>query len=101
MRRRTVARLQALVPPAAGRVPRAAVVAAGPVVVAVVLAGVWVTGGLLTDDETLARRLMGAWFVAAGALAAVAALRWRQLALPVVAAWFLTSGTVGGFLAPV
>jgi hypothetical protein len=98
MSQRALERLQTVVPPTATRVPTAVVIAGAPVVVAVVLAGVWVTGGLLTDDETVARRIMGVWFVVAGALAAVVALRWRRLAVPVLAAWFLTSGVAGGFL---
>jgi hypothetical protein len=91
-------RPSAAVPQAATRLPRALVVAAVPVTVVVVLAGVWVTGGLVTDDEPVARRLMGAWFAGAGVLAALVALRWRPLAVPVLAAWFLTSGSVGGYL---
>src|SRR5688572_21895241 len=86
------------VPPSAARLPRALVVAAVPIAAAVILAGVWVTGGLLTDDETVARRFTGAWFAVAGALAVLAALRWRQLAAPLLVTWFLTSGVAGGFL---
>jgi hypothetical protein len=85
-------------PQASARLPRALVVAVVPVVAVVVLAGVWVTGGLVTDDEPVARRLMGAWFAGAGVLAALVALRWRPLAVPVLATWLLTSGTVGGYL---
>lgn len=76
----------------------ALVVAAVLTVAVAVLAGVWVTGGLLSDDESVARGLTGAWFAGAGALAGVAALRWRQLAVPVLATWLLTTGVAGGFL---
>jgi hypothetical protein len=98
MRLQPASWLGTAVPPSPARVPRALVVAAVPLVAAVVLAGVWVTGGLLTDDETLARRLTGAWFAVAGVLTVLAALRWRQLAVPALAAWFLTTGVTGGFL---
>jgi hypothetical protein len=60
--------------------------------------GVWVTGGVLTDDASVARVLTGAWFVVIGGLAATAALRWRAVAVAVVGAWLVTSVAVGGFL---
>ena len=60
--------------------------------------GVWVTGGLLTDDASVARALTGAWFVVAGGLAVAAGVRWRTVAVAVVGAWLLTSVAVGGFL---
>ena len=60
--------------------------------------GVWVTGGVLTDDASVARVLTGAWFVVVGGLAVAAALRWRAVAVAVVGAWLVTSVAVGGFL---
>ena len=98
MRMSPSGRLRAAVPPSTTHLSRPAVAAAVPAVAVVVLAGVWVAGGLLTDDEAVARRLVGAWFALAGVVAVVVALRWRQLAPPVLAAWFLTSGAAGGFL---
>lgn len=91
-------RLVSAVPPSAARLPRTVVVVTVPAAAAVVLAGVWVTGGLLTDDEPVARRLMAAWFGTAGVLAGIAALRWRQLAAPVLGTWLLTTTVVGGYL---
>jgi hypothetical protein len=79
---------------AAGIVAAIAAVAAS----ALTVLGVWVTGGLLTDDASVARALTGAWFVVAGGLAAAAGLRWRTIAVAVVGAWLLTSVAVGGFL---
>lgn len=65
---------------------------------AVVLLGVWVTGGVLTQDAMVARALTGAWFVVAGGLALAVAVRRRELAVAVVGSWLLTSALVGGFL---
>ena len=65
---------------------------------AVTGSGVWVTGGVLTDDASVARVLTGAWFVVVGGLAVAAALRWRAVTVAVVGAWVVTSVTVGGFL---
>lgn len=86
------------VPPSRRRIPGWVAVAAVPVVVLVVLAGVWLTGAVLTEDADVAMVLTGAWFAVAGALALVAGLRWRRLALPVVGAWLVTSVAVGGYL---
>ena len=72
--------------------------AAVPVVASVVLAGVWVAGGAVTDDARLAKTLTGAWFALAGMIAAAVALRWRPLAVPVLATWFTTAAAAGGFL---
>jgi hypothetical protein len=79
---------------------RLAAARAGAVVATTVVTsvGVWVTGGVLTDDASVARVLTGAWFVVVGGLAAAAALRWRAVAVAVVGAWLVTSSAVGGFL---
>jgi len=69
-----------------------------PVVALVVVAGVWVTGGLLTDDATLAMVLTGAWLALAGGAAVVVGLRWRDLALPVVSAYAIAAFGIGGYL---
>jgi hypothetical protein len=87
-----------VVPASGQRVPGWVLVAAVPLVILVVLAGTWVTAALVTNDETVARRLTFAWFVVMGVLAVVLALRWPRLAVPVIVTWLVTSGTVGGFL---
>ena len=50
-------------------------VAAALLVAAVVVAGVWVTGGLLTEDATVAMLLTGGWFAVAGLAALLLARR--------------------------
>jgi hypothetical protein len=68
------------------------------VVAVVVVLGVWVTGAVVTDDETVARLLTGAWLTAAGAAALVVAWRWRALAWPVLGTFVVVAGAVSGFL---
>lgn len=88
----------AVVPASRRTVPWWAVLLAVPVVAAIILAGVWVTGAELTEDATTAMVLTGAWFALAGGLALLAGLRWRRLALAVVGTWLVTSLATGSFL---
>jgi hypothetical protein len=80
------------------RPPLVASLAVATLVTALVALGVWVTGGVLTDDATLAKLATGIWFGLAGMLALLAALRWRTFALPVLAAVILTTASLGGYL---
>ena len=73
--------------------------AAAPAVAVVVIAGIWVAGGLLTNHFALAMALTAVWLgVAAAACLAVA---WRRPALrvPVIGAYLLTAVVAGGYLA--
>lgn len=70
-----------------------------PVVVVVVTFGVWVTGGLVTDDEQVARALTGVWFGVTGLAALGIAWRRRWLAAPVLIGYLLVAVGLGGFLA--
>jgi hypothetical protein len=72
--------------------------AAVPVVIAAVAAGVWLTGAVLTEDATTAMVLTGLWFGLAGAVALFVGWRWRPLAVPVVAAYLVTATALGGYL---
>jgi len=87
-----------VVPQSPSRVPGWLVVALAPMVVGVVAAGVWVTGGLLTDNEVLAKGATVAWFALAGGGAVATALRWRRLAVPVLGGYLLTVTVLGGYL---
>lgn len=71
-----------------------AVVAAG----GLTLLGVWLAGGVLTDDAALAMVLTGAWFVVAGAVAGAVALRFRPVRWAVLGGWAVTAALAGGFL---
>jgi hypothetical protein len=73
--------------------------AAFAAVVVVVVAGIWVSGGLITNDFLLAMALTAVWMgVAAAGCVAIA---WRRpgLRLPVLGAYVLTAVVVGGYLA--
>jgi uncharacterized membrane protein YqjE len=70
-----------------------------PVSAGVVLAGVWLTGGLLTDDFRASMALTTVWFAL---VTLVALLVWRRaprLRLPVTAVALGTLAVVGGYLA--
>jgi hypothetical protein len=76
--------------------PRLALV---PTVAALTLLGIWVTGGLLTDDFKLSMALTALWLASAGGVALLIAWRRRNLALPVLGTFVVTAGVVGGYLA--
>jgi len=60
--------------------------------------GVWVTGGVLTDDAVAAKAATAGWFGLALVAAALVARRWRPLAAPVLTATGLAVALVGGVL---
>jgi hypothetical protein len=70
-----------------------------PVVAVTVVAGVWVAGGLITNDFRTSAALIAAWMsVAAGACLVVAVKRPR-LRAPVLAGFLISAGVIGGYLA--
>lgn len=69
-----------------------------PFVAAIVLLGIWVTGGLLTNDFRLSMLFTALWLGAAGLGALLVARRRRPLALPVLGTYVVTAVAVGGFL---
>jgi hypothetical protein len=69
-----------------------------PFVAAVVLAGIWVAGGVLTDSFRLSMALTTVWLAAAGLAAVAIAWRWRSLALPVLGTVAVTAAVAGGYL---
>lgn len=72
--------------------------ALAPLVAATVLAGIWIAGGLLTNDFRLSMLLTAAWLGIAGLAALAVAIRWRPLALPVLGTVLVTAGSVMGYL---
>jgi len=71
---------------------------AAPAVAAAVLAGVWVAGGVVSDDFRVSMGLTALWFAVSGAACLLVARRSRVLRIPVVAAYVLTAGAVGAYL---
>lgn len=72
---------------------------AAPAVAALFVAGVWVSGGLLTNSFKAAMALTALWFIASGAACLAIAVRRRQLRAPVIGAYVVTAAAVGGYLA--
>lgn len=70
-----------------------------PGALVVVAIGVWITGGVVTDDETVAKGLTGLWLLLAGVISVAIAWRRRDLAAPVLVGYGVAAVGLGGFLA--
>jgi hypothetical protein len=69
-----------------------------PVTAVIVVVGLWLAGGVITNDFTLAMRLSIGWFALAG-LAALAIARWsRTFRWPVLGTFVVTAALVSGYL---
>jgi hypothetical protein len=65
---------------------------------ATLLVGLWLAGGVVTNDFTLAMRLSVGWFAVAG-LVALAIARWsRSFGWPVLGTFLVTAAVTGGYL---
>jgi hypothetical protein len=69
-----------------------------PCVAAILVAGVWVAGGRISDDFRTSMALTAAWFGLSGAACVLVAVRSRRLRLPVLGAYLVTAVVVGGYL---
>jgi len=69
-----------------------------PLVAAILVFGVWVAGGVITNDFATSVALTTAWFAVAGIACAAIAYFVRGVRLPVLAAYLLTAVAVGGYL---
>jgi hypothetical protein len=67
-------------------------------VAVILIAGIWVTGGVITNDYGLAMALTAVWVVVAGVAALVVARRRPDLRVPVVGAYLVTALVVGAYL---
>lgn len=74
-------------------------IAVVPVVAAVVALGVWVSGGVITDDFRGSVALTAIWLTVAAAACVLVASRNRRLRIPIVASYLVTAGAIGVFLA--
>jgi Electron transfer DM13 len=72
---------------------------AAPVTGAIVVLGLWVAGGLITNDFVLAMRLSVGWMALAGLVALAIAVRSRAFRWPVLGAYFVTAAAIGAWLA--
>ena len=77
----------------------AAALPAVPAVAAVLLLGVWVAGGVVSDDYRTSMALTAAWFLLSGAACLAIARRVRPLRVAVLTTYVLTAGAVGAYLA--
>jgi len=62
------------------------------------LAGLWLFGGQVTDDFRVSMLLTGAWFAVLAAAVVLTGRRYRPLAVPVIASFVVTATAVGGYL---
>ena len=90
--------VERLVPRSERRIPGWQRVLAVPAVAFLVVLGNWVTGGVLTDNFLLAMALTGVFLLLGTMAVLVVALRWRKLALPVLATFLLVAGGISAFL---
>jgi hypothetical protein len=68
------------------------------VAVVVVVAGVWITGGVITNDFALAMWLATGWMALAGLAAVGLAVRTRAFGLPVLVGYAVTALVLGAYL---
>jgi hypothetical protein len=73
-------------------------IAAAVAVAVLVLAGVWVAGGKITNDFGVSMVLTGVWIAAAGVACLAIGVRVRALRVPVIAAYVVTAGALGVYL---
>jgi hypothetical protein len=78
--------------------PSAGQLLAAPIVVAVVVFGVWIAGGVISNDFRLSIALTTVWFAVSGIACLAVAVRLRSLRVPVLAAYVLTAAVVGACL---
>jgi hypothetical protein len=72
--------------------------AAAVSVVVIVVAGVWISGGLITNDFGVAMALTVAWMGLAAAGCLLVAWRRRALRVPVLGAYLLSAVVLGAYL---
>ncbi len=69
-----------------------------PLIAAILVFGVWVAGGVITDDFETSVALTAGWFTVAGVACAATAYNVRELRVPVLGAYLVTAVAVGGYL---
>jgi prepilin signal peptidase PulO-like enzyme (type II secretory pathway) len=69
-----------------------------PATIVIVLAGIWITGGVITNDFEVAMRLTVLWMAAAGITALAIGFFSRGFRWPVIGAYVVTALVVGVYL---
>lgn len=69
-----------------------------PITVAIVLAGIWITGGVITNDFELAMRLTVLWMAVAGIAVVAVGYFSRPFRWPVIGAYVVTALVAGVYL---
>ena len=82
----------------ATRLPLPIRIAALPVTAALVALGVWVAGGVVSNDFRVSMALTAAWLTLAGAACAYVAWRSRDLRVGVLVGYALSAAAIGAFL---
>jgi Electron transfer DM13 len=62
-------------------------------------AGVWIAGGVISNDFQASMALTGAWFAAAAAIALASFKAGRSIGLPILAGYVIAATAIGGYLA--
>jgi Electron transfer DM13 len=71
---------------------------AAPVVAVVVVAGIWASGAVVTNDFAVAMWLTTGWMALAGLVCLLVAVRSRSLRVPVLGAYVVTAAAAGLYL---
>lgn len=66
---------------------------------ATTVAGVWIAGGVITNDFRLSMALTAAWFIGAGAIALASLRAGRSIGIPILAGYLIAATAAGGYLA--
>ncbi len=69
-----------------------------PLVAGILVLGVWIAGGVISNDFHASVALTTAWFALAGAACLAVALKSPAFRVPVLVAYVVTAGAIGGFL---
>lgn len=69
-----------------------------PAVIALVVVGVWVAGGVIADSFRLSMALVTVWFILMAVAVFLVARPRRSLAVPLVSGYLIAAGGVGGYL---
>src|SRR5919206_5381947 len=70
-----------------------------PFVAVTVAAGVWVAGGVITNDFRTSAALIASWMLIAALACLVVAVKRPRLRVPVIAGFLISAGVIGGYLA--